>query len=78
MITSMLGLSALGLNVVLNIALLPQIGILGASIASSACYVALALSYVVISRRQGVAGWKTWSRGPRIWPYWVESACGAS
>ena len=58
LIISMLGLSALGLNVVLNIALLPQIGIRGASIASSACYVALALSYVVISRRQGVAGWK--------------------
>ena len=56
LITSMLGVSALGLNVFLNVALLPEIGIRGASIASSACYVALALSYVVISRRQGSGG----------------------
>jgi len=58
LITSMLGLSALGLNIALNIALLPRIGIRGASIASSACYAGLALSYVVICRRRGVAGWR--------------------
>ena len=58
LITSMLGLAALGLNVALNIALLPQIGIRGASIASSVCYTALALSYVVICRHQGVVGWR--------------------
>jgi glycosyltransferase involved in cell wall biosynthesis/O-antigen/teichoic acid export membrane protein len=57
-ITSVLGLGAFGLNVALNLALLPWIGIRGASIASSACYVALALSYVVIARRRGVAGWR--------------------
>ena len=59
LITSILGLSALGLNVALNIVLLPQIGILGASIASSVCYAALAVSYVAICRRRGVAGWRT-------------------
>jgi glycosyltransferase involved in cell wall biosynthesis/O-antigen/teichoic acid export membrane protein len=57
-ITSVLGLGAFGLNVALNLAFLPWIGIRGASIASSACYVALALSYVVIARRRGVAGWR--------------------
>jgi glycosyltransferase involved in cell wall biosynthesis/O-antigen/teichoic acid export membrane protein len=57
-ITSVLGLSAFGLNVALNLVLLPWIGIRGAGIASSACYVALALSYVVIARRRGVAGWR--------------------
>jgi glycosyltransferase involved in cell wall biosynthesis/O-antigen/teichoic acid export membrane protein len=55
---SVLGLSALGLNIVLNLALLPRIGIRGASIASSVCYAGLALSYVTISRRRGVAGWR--------------------
>jgi glycosyltransferase involved in cell wall biosynthesis/O-antigen/teichoic acid export membrane protein len=57
-ITSVLGLGAFGLNIALNLVLLPWIGIRGASIASSACYVALALSYVVIARRRGVAGWR--------------------
>lgn len=47
---SMLGLGALCLNVALNVALLPRIGIRGASIASSLCYGALALSYVVLAR----------------------------
>ena len=56
--TSALGIGALGLNVALNLALLPRIGIRGASIASSVCYAGLALSYVAISRRRGVAGWR--------------------
>jgi glycosyltransferase involved in cell wall biosynthesis len=55
---SVLGLSAFGLNVALNLALLPRIGIRGASIASAVCYVALAFSYVTVSRRRGVAGWR--------------------
>ena len=54
---SVLGLAALGLNVALNLVLLPRIGIRGTSIASSICYAALALSYVAIARRRGVAGW---------------------
>ena len=58
LITSVLGLSALGLNIALNVVLLPRIGIRGASIASSVCYAAMALSYVVICRRRGVAGWR--------------------
>jgi L-malate glycosyltransferase len=58
LIASVLGLGALGLNIALNLALLPRIGIRGASIASSVCYAALALSYVAISRRRGVAGWR--------------------
>ena len=57
-ITSVLGLGAFGLNVALNLVLLPWVGMRGASIASSACYVALALSYVVIARQRGVAGWR--------------------
>ena len=57
-ILSALGLGALGLNVALNLVLLPRIGIRGASIASSVCDAALALSYVAISRRRGVAGWR--------------------
>ncbi|HEY6275008.1 MAG TPA: glycosyltransferase [Streptosporangiaceae bacterium] len=56
--TSLLSLAALGLNVALNLILLPRLGIRGASLASSACYAALALSYVAISRRRGVAGWR--------------------
>jgi glycosyltransferase involved in cell wall biosynthesis/O-antigen/teichoic acid export membrane protein len=54
---SVLGLAALGLNVALNLVLLPRMGIRGSSIASSICYGALALSYVAIARRRGVAGW---------------------
>lgn len=57
-ITSVLGLGAFGLNIALNLALLPWIGIRGASISSSVCYLALALSYVVIARQRGVAGWR--------------------
>jgi glycosyltransferase involved in cell wall biosynthesis/O-antigen/teichoic acid export membrane protein len=55
---SLLGLLALILNVVLNLFLLPRIGIRGASIASSIAYATLAVSYVVVGRRRGVAGWR--------------------
>jgi|GEM_PF-193804 len=51
-VLTMLGLAALCANVALNLALLPRIGIRGSSIASSVCYVALALSYVILARRQ--------------------------
>jgi glycosyltransferase involved in cell wall biosynthesis/O-antigen/teichoic acid export membrane protein len=57
-ILSTLALGALGLNVALNLVFLPRIGIRGTSIASSVSYAALALSYVAISRRRGVAGWR--------------------
>ena len=53
---SVLGFGALCLNVVLNVALLPRIGIRGSSIASSLCYAALALSYVLLARRQARHG----------------------
>ncbi len=49
---SLLGFGMLGVNLALNVALLPRIGIVGASIASSICYGALALSYVVLAWRQ--------------------------
>jgi L-malate glycosyltransferase len=55
---SVLGLVAFALNVALNLVLLPRMGIRGSSIASSVCYGALALSYVAIARRRGVAGWR--------------------
>jgi len=51
-VLTVLGLGMLGANVALNIVLLPRIGIRGSSIASSVCYAALALSYVVLARRQ--------------------------
>ena len=66
LIASVLGLGALSLNIALNIALLPRIGIRGASIASSVCYAGLALSYVVSPDAEGWQGGGTWSRGPRI------------
>jgi glycosyltransferase involved in cell wall biosynthesis/O-antigen/teichoic acid export membrane protein len=49
---TMLGVGTLCLNIALNIALLPRIGIRGSSIASSLCYAVLAISYVVLARRQ--------------------------
>lgn len=51
-------LGALGLNVALNLLLLPMVGINGASIASSACYAAAAFVYVAATRKPGVAGWR--------------------
>ena len=51
-VLTVLGLGVLGANVALNVVLLPRIGIRGSSIASSVCYAALALSYVVLARRQ--------------------------
>ena len=58
---SVLGLAALGLNVALNLVLLPRMGIRGSSIASSICYAALALSYVAIAR---AGGWPVAGPGP--------------
>ncbi len=49
---TVLGLGVLCANVFLNLVLLPRIGIRGSSIASSVCYAAPALSYVVLARRQ--------------------------
>ena len=51
-VLTVLGLGVLCVNVALNVALLPRIGIRGSSIASSVCYAALALSYVILARRQ--------------------------
>jgi O-antigen/teichoic acid export membrane protein len=49
---SVLGFAALGVNVALNVVLLPRIGIRGSSIASSLCYTALAVTFVVLARRR--------------------------
>jgi glycosyltransferase involved in cell wall biosynthesis/O-antigen/teichoic acid export membrane protein len=49
---SLLGFGMLGVNLALNVVLLPRIGIVGASIASSICYGALALSYVFLAWQQ--------------------------
>lgn len=49
---------ALCLNVILNLALLPAVGLSGASLASSACYVLLAVAYVTATRKRRVAGWE--------------------
>jgi glycosyltransferase involved in cell wall biosynthesis len=50
--------SALTLNVALNLALLPSLGVQGASVASSITYTALAIAYVLAVRRPGVAGFR--------------------
>jgi O-antigen/teichoic acid export membrane protein len=55
---SIVGALALALNVVLNIALLPPLGPVGASVASSIAYTLLLASYVIATRRAGEAGWR--------------------
>ena len=50
--------SALALNVALNLLLLPRIGVVGASVASSITYAGLATAYVVAVRRPGVSGFR--------------------
>ena len=75
---SLLGLAALGLNVALNLVLLPRIGIRGTSIASSICYAALALSYVAIARRRGVAGWLDLVPRPSDLRLLAPGRCGPS
>ncbi|MEW6059682.1 MAG: polysaccharide biosynthesis C-terminal domain-containing protein [Actinomycetota bacterium] len=57
-LVSYFGAAVLAVNVALNLALLSRIGIVGASIASSVTYVALALLYVAATRQKGVAEWK--------------------
>ena len=52
LVLTMLCLGALGLNIILNLALLPRLGIRGSSIASSVCYTALALSYAALAGRR--------------------------
>ena len=51
LVLTLLCLGALCLNIALNLSLLPRLGIRGSSIASSICYVALALSYVALASR---------------------------
>lgn len=55
---TLLGLLVLAVNVALNVMLLPVLGAVGASVASSSAYILLLTSYVVASRRTGVAGWR--------------------
>jgi O-antigen/teichoic acid export membrane protein len=52
-----LGLVALTVNLVANLLLLPSVGIVGASIASSLAYVSLAAGYVALARRRADVGW---------------------
>jgi O-antigen/teichoic acid export membrane protein len=56
---------ALAVNVGLNLLLLPAIGVEGASVASSVTYIGMALAYVVVVRREGVAGWSDLLPGRR-------------
>lgn len=53
-----LALGALALNCVINIWLIPRIGISGASLASSAAYIALAASYVHWGLSASSIGWR--------------------
>src|SRR5262245_46794061 len=55
---SALGFGTLAVNVALNLALIPAIGAVGASIASSVAYVGLLGAYVACTRRPGEAGWR--------------------
>jgi len=61
---SVFGLGALAVNVVANLVLLPRIGVVGASIASSVCYGALALAYVFATWERGTSGWRELMPGP--------------
>jgi glycosyltransferase involved in cell wall biosynthesis/O-antigen/teichoic acid export membrane protein len=66
------GLLALFVNVALNVALIPKIGIEGASISSSICYVALAVAYIGATRRRGLVAWSD------LRPRWSDVAIVAS
>ena len=55
-ITSIAGAVFL-LNLVLNLALLPMVGVMAASVASSLCYLLLCLAYVIATQRKGVVDW---------------------
>lgn len=57
-LVSGLGALTLGLNVVGNLILLRAVGIVGASIASSACYLLLTAAYVLVTRADGVVGFR--------------------
>jgi O-antigen/teichoic acid export membrane protein len=54
-LASAFGGAALALNVILNLFLLPAVGVVGASIASSIAYVFLAGAYVAVTRSPGAA-----------------------
>jgi O-antigen/teichoic acid export membrane protein len=58
LLLSALGLLTLIANVGLNLVLLPSIGTVGASVASSIAYVALLVAYVGVTRRTGIVGWR--------------------
>jgi O-antigen/teichoic acid export membrane protein len=53
---SVLGALTLVVNVALNLALIPSVGAVGASIASSVAYVGLLAAYVAFTRRAGIVG----------------------
>jgi O-antigen/teichoic acid export membrane protein len=54
-LASVFGGVALALNVLLNLVLLSTVGLSGASVASSVAYVFLAVAYVIVTRRPGIA-----------------------
>jgi len=53
---TMLGIGVLAVNIGLNLVLIPAIGAVGASIASSVAYVGLLGAYVAFTRRAGIVG----------------------
>jgi O-antigen/teichoic acid export membrane protein len=55
-LVAVFGAVTLGLNVVLTIVLLHVLGIRGAAVASSVCYIGLAVAYVAVTR--GERGWR--------------------
>lgn len=56
-LVAVFGAVTLGVNVVLTIVLLHVLGIRGAAVASSVCYIGLAVAYVAVTR--GERGWRT-------------------
>jgi O-antigen/teichoic acid export membrane protein len=56
-LVSAFGACGLALNVVLNLVLLPSLGVPAASIATSVCYIGLALAYMAATRKPGQAAW---------------------
>ncbi len=57
-LVSYFGAAVLAVNVAMNLVLLDRIGIVGASIASSVTYAALAFAYVAATRQKGIAEWR--------------------
>jgi O-antigen/teichoic acid export membrane protein len=71
------GFGALAINVVANLILLPRVGIVGASIASSLCYAALAVANILATWDRGTSRLQDLVPGRadvgRLWAAWPKT-----